>query len=65
MLADRAEGRCLDRAEADGRWVGISKVILTVIIGRGQDAVITDIPPAALEVLRLTCPETVVAVGEG
>ena len=34
----------------------MSKIILTVVTSQGKDAVITDVPPAAIEVLRLTCP---------
>ena len=44
LLLDRKEGRYLASAEIDGHWVGISKVILTRIIGQGQDALMADVP---------------------
>jgi hypothetical protein len=59
LLADRNEGRFLASVECEGKWFGISKVILSVITSQGQDALVTDVPAAAIEVLRLTCPELV------
>ena len=57
---DRREGRCLVSYEADGEWLAVSKSVLTYVIGQGQDALITDIDPKGIEVLRLTCPGVVV-----
>jgi hypothetical protein len=61
---DRREGRCLVSYESDGEWVAISKSVLTYIMGQGKDALITDSPPRAVEVLRLTCPGVVVLPGD-
>jgi hypothetical protein len=60
MLNDRKEGRFLTSAESGGTWFGISKVLLTLITSQGQDALLTGVPPAAVEVLPLTCPGLVV-----
>jgi len=56
IVSDRNEGRFLASAEADGKWFGVSKIVLTVCTSRGKDALITDVPAAVLDVLRLTCP---------
>ena len=55
ILTDRNEGRLLASAEIDGKWFGVSKTVLTACTSRGHDALLTDVPVAALEVLRLTC----------
>ncbi len=57
ILLDRKEGRFLASAEADGKWFGVSKVLLTACICQGKDAVISDVPDQVIELLRLTCPE--------
>jgi hypothetical protein len=56
FLTDRNEGRFLASAESDGKWFGISKVILSVITGQGKDALVSGVPAAAIDALRLTCP---------
>jgi hypothetical protein len=56
MATLRSEGRFLASSETGGVWFGIPKVILTVITGQGHDALIDHVPPAVIEVLRLTCP---------
>jgi hypothetical protein len=56
VLTDRNEGRFLASAESDGKWFGVSKVVLTVCTSQGKDALITGVPPAVVEILRLTCP---------
>jgi hypothetical protein len=64
MAADRAEGRLLACAHADGAWFGVSKVPLTLFASQGKDALITDVPAGVIEVLRLVCPDFVVVVRE-
>jgi hypothetical protein len=61
LLADRAEGRFLASVESDGRWIGVSKVVPTLFMGQGRDAVVTGMPLLLIDVLRLTCPGLVVA----
>ena len=61
FLADRQEGRYLASVEQDGKWFGVSKVVLTACLARGMDAVMGDVPPSLLARLRLTCPEIVSA----
>jgi hypothetical protein len=62
ILTDRNEGRFLASSESDGKWFGISKVILTVFTSQGSDALITDVPSSVIEVLRLTCPGLVMVL---
>ena len=56
LLTDRNEGRYMASVRTGDEWFGISKVILTMLTSQGTDAVITSVPDAALDVLRLTCP---------
>ena len=56
IAIDRNEGRFLASAELDGKWFGISKVVLTLYTGQGKDALITGVPPPVADTLRLTCP---------
>jgi hypothetical protein len=60
LAADRAEGRFLASADNGGEFFGVSKALLTIYTGQGKDAVITDVPPAVIERLRVTCPTLVV-----
>ena len=62
LCADRAEGRFLASALSEGEWFGVSKVPLTMCTNEGKDALITDVPPAVIDVLRLACPEQIVVV---
>jgi hypothetical protein len=65
LAADRAEGRLLASAQAEGAWFGISKVPLTVCTSQGKDALITDVPPAVIDVLRRACPDLLVVIHDG
>jgi hypothetical protein len=60
LSSDRAEGRFLGSVEADGAWFAVSKALLTICTSQGKDALICDVPPGVIEVLRLTCPELLV-----
>jgi hypothetical protein len=60
IVNDRNEGRFLASADVDGKWFGISKVILTLCTSHGQDALLTGVPPLVVDRLRLTCPGLVV-----
>ena len=40
----------------------VSKVPLTLCTSQGKDAVMTDVPSAVIDVLRLVCPEHLVVV---
>jgi hypothetical protein len=64
ILTDRNEGRFLASGEVDGKWFGVSKTILTQVIGRGFDALIIDVPAPVIEVLKVTCPGLVVIVAD-
>jgi hypothetical protein len=62
IVLDRKEGRFLASAEVDGKWFGVSKVLLTACLCQGRNALVTDVPDPVIEVLRLTCPELLVVV---
>ena len=62
LVADRAEGRLLACAQADGAWFGVSKAPLTLFITHGQDALLTDVPHEVIDVLRVVCPEVLVVI---
>jgi hypothetical protein len=57
IMLDRDEGRFLASAHAGGKWLGVSKLLLTMLTSRGKDAVLTGLPTAVVERLRLTCPD--------
>ncbi|MEO5742687.1 MAG: hypothetical protein ABIS29_19035, partial [Vicinamibacterales bacterium] len=62
LSADRADGRFLACADSEGVWFGVSKVPLTFYTSQGKGALITDIPPAVVHVLRIMCPELLVVI---
>jgi hypothetical protein len=57
ILIDRQEGRFLASCESNGYWFAISKVPVTTMVSQGKDAAIAGVPPALLEILRLTSPD--------
>ena len=63
LITDRHEGRFLASAPVGTGWFGISKAILTTCTSTGLDVVVDDVPEAAIDVLRLTCPALVAAPG--
>jgi hypothetical protein len=60
LLSDRREGRCIFSYKTSGGWVAVTKAILTEVLGAGRDVKIVGLPPAAVEVLTLMCPNLVV-----
>ncbi len=62
MAADRAEGRMLACVQSDSAWFGVSKVPLTLYTGQGKDALITDVPPAIVDVLLVLYPRIFAAI---
>jgi hypothetical protein len=65
MADDRNEARFLASVEAGTGWFGVSKVIVTLLSGQGRDAVLTHVPPAAADRLRLAGPDLVVIADSG
>jgi hypothetical protein len=61
LSTDRAEGRFLASIDADGELFGVSKVPLTLYTSQGKDALMTDVPSTVIDILRLVCPEHLVA----
>jgi hypothetical protein len=60
LLSDRREGRCLLSYKTPGGWVAITKAILTEVVGAGLDVKIVGLPPVAVGVLKLMCPNLVI-----
>jgi len=60
LLRSRLEGEFLVSYETPGGWVGISKDILTDVLGAGRDAKLVGLSRAAANVLKLMCSELVV-----
>jgi len=59
LLSDRREGRCLVSYQTGGGWVAMTKAVLTEVVGAGRDVKIVGLPPAAVGVLKLMCPDLV------
>jgi len=59
LLNDRREGKFIVSYETAGGWTAITKTILTEVLGAGRDVKIVALPPAAVGVLKLTCPHLV------
>jgi hypothetical protein len=62
FLHSRTEGELLVSYETSGGWCGISKDVLTEIVGAGRDAKIAGLPPEAAGVLKAMCPDLVVSL---
>lgn len=60
LLHCRLEGEFLVSYQTAGGWVGITKDMLTGVLGAGRDATLATVPPVAVEVLGLMCPGLVV-----
>ena len=60
LLSDRREGKCVLSYQTPGGWVAITKAILTEVLGAGRDVKIVGLPPAAVGVLKLMCPNLVI-----
>lgn len=59
LLYCRLEGEYLVSYQSAGGWVGISKDVLTEVVGAGQQIKLPDLPPPAAAVLQLMCPPLV------
>ncbi|HUQ51699.1 MAG TPA: hypothetical protein VM692_05725 [Gammaproteobacteria bacterium] len=58
LLHSRTEGELLVCYATSAGWVGVTKDVLTDVLGAGRDAQL-GLPPAAARVLQLMCPELV------
>src|SRR5205823_195854 len=63
LLHARLEGEFVLSYRTSGGWVAIPKDILTEVLGAGHDVKIAGVPPVAVGVLRLMCPNMVVLLG--
>jgi hypothetical protein len=64
-LHGRLEGEFILSYKTPGGWVGITKDLLTEVLGTGQDVKIVGLPRVAGGVLRLMCPDLVTLEGPG
>lgn len=55
LLRSRVEGEFLVSYQTPGGWTGISKDILTEVVGAGRDAKLVGLPDDAIQVLELMC----------
>jgi hypothetical protein len=62
LLHSRTEGELLVSYETSGGWLGISKDVLTDVVGAGRNARVAGLPADAAAVLKAMCPELVVAL---
>ena len=62
LLHSRTEGELLVSYETSGGWFAISKDVLTDVMGAGRSAKIVGLPREAAAVLKVMCPELVVAL---
>ncbi|HUF71657.1 MAG TPA: hypothetical protein VMR74_02040 [Gammaproteobacteria bacterium] len=60
LLRDRQEGYFVLSYETAGGWLAVRKDFLTEVLGKGQDAKLVGLPPAAAAVLSLMCPKLVI-----
>ena len=60
LLSDRREGKCVVSYKTPGGWVASTKTSLTEVLGAGLDAKIVGLPPVAVGVLTLMCPNLVI-----
>jgi hypothetical protein len=65
LLHGRLEGEFILSYKTPGGWVGITKDLLTEVLGTGQDVKIVGLPRVAGGVLRLMCPDLVTLEGPG
>ena len=56
LLSGRREGKYVLSYKTPGGWVGITKAVLTEVLGDGRDVRIVGLPSVAAAVLALMCP---------
>lgn len=64
LLHSRLEGELVVSYRTPGGWVGVTKDILTDVLGAGHDAAIA-LPSKAAHVAKLMCPELVAVAASG
>jgi hypothetical protein len=60
ILVDRSEGKYIVSYQTAGGWVGITKDILTDVLGAARDVKLVGLSSHAVGVLRLMCPALLV-----
>lgn len=59
LLYCRLEGEFLVSWRTEHGWAALTKDLLTDVLGEGQSASVASLPPAAVTVLQLMCPDMV------
>jgi hypothetical protein len=59
LVHSRLEGELLVSYQTSGGWIGITKDVLTAVLGAGRDARIGGLPREAAATLKLMCPELI------
>jgi uncharacterized membrane protein (UPF0127 family) len=59
LLSNRREGKYVLSYKTPGGWVGITKAVLTEVLGEGRDVKIVGLPLVAAAVLKLMCPNLI------
>ncbi len=59
LLRDRREGKLVLSYETPDGWTGISKNVLSEVLGAGRNVKLTGVPAAAAARLQLMCPNLV------
>ncbi len=65
LLHSRTEGEFLVSYPTPGGWVGVTKDLLSDIVGAGRDARIVGVPGEAAQIAKLMCPDLVVVTMNG
>jgi hypothetical protein len=61
LASDRQEGKFLVGYRTPGGWAAVTKAILSELLEAGHDVRLTGLPPAARDVVTLTCRSLAVA----
>ena len=59
LLRSRLEGEFIVSYKTSGGWTGITKDVLTEVLGAGRNAKVVGLPNEAAQVVKLMCPDLV------
>jgi len=63
LLHSRVEGEFIVSYQTSSGWIGITKDVLTEVLGAGRDAKVVDLPDEAARVVKLMCADFVAGPG--
>lgn len=64
FASDRREGKFVVSYRTPGGWAGITKAVLTEVLGAGQQMKVSGLPSSAAAALALLCPDLIVLSSE-